>query len=118
MRLGVLNAELSIFTIEGLKELESIQEKYIKVQMPEGAKSDDLTFFYISSRDWIVLNRNHALYEYYATIISCYLELSVEGRRESVRRAPTDGIRKALEILDNVIMHRSLMYGKKGRAAV
>ena len=32
MRLGVLNAELSIFTIEGLKELEGIQEKYIKVQ--------------------------------------------------------------------------------------
>ena len=26
MRLGVLNAELSIFTIEGLKELEGIQE--------------------------------------------------------------------------------------------
>ncbi len=38
MRLGVLNGELGIFTIDGLADMGCIQEKRIKGQMPEGAE--------------------------------------------------------------------------------
>lgn len=112
MRFGIIDEESGIFTIEGVEELGGIQERRIRIQMPEEAKFDDLAFFYISDRDWIVLNRSHIMYEYYAIIVSCYLKLSAEGRRESARRAPTDTVRKALRILDDVIMRRALLYGK------
>ena len=109
MRLGVLNKELGIFAIDGQGDLGSIQEKRLMGQMPEGARLDDLAFFYMGDRDWIVINRSHALYEYYATIISCYLELSENGRKEAAAEAPVDEAREALQILDGVIWRRGLI---------
>lgn len=114
MRLGVLNRELGIFAIDSLEDLGAIQEKQIRGQMPEGAGLNDLAFFYMKDRDWVVLNRSHALYEYYADIISCYLELSETGRREATEKAPVEEVKAALRILDSVIWARQQICGKGG----
>ena len=53
MRLGILDAELSICTIDGLEDLGAIQERRIREQMPERARLEDLAFFYMPDRDWI-----------------------------------------------------------------
>ena len=112
MRLGILNEKLGICTIEGLRDLDGIQEQKIVSQMPDGAKPGDLAFFYMSDRDWIVINMSHELYEYYAQIIQDYLELSEEGRKQAAERAPVEEVSRALQILDDVIWRRKLIYGE------
>lgn len=114
MKLGILNSELGIAVIDGLEDLGYIQTERIKKQMPEGAKMNDLAFFYMADRDWIVINKAHELYEYYSEIIPLYLELSEEGRKKSVVAAPTETIKAAFYILDGVIADRALIYGKVG----
>lgn len=109
MRLGVLNGKLGIFAIDGLEDLGALQEKQLRRQMPEGAGLNDMAFFYMGDRDWIVINRSHELYEYYTTIISCYLELSEDGRREAAANAPSSEVREALRILDDVLWRRGLI---------
>lgn len=108
MKLGVLNGELGIFVVDGLGDLGALPEKRLRSQMPKGAELGDLAFFYVPDRDWIVVNSSHPFAEYYAEIISCYLELSEEGRREAVANAPTDVVKAALRILDDVIWRRRL----------
>ena len=110
MRLGILNEKLGVCTIEGLGDLGGIQEEKIVAQMPEGVRPDDLAFFYMPDRDWIVINRSHGLYEYYAQIIQDYLELSEEGRKQAAEQAPVEEVSRALRILDDVIWRRKLIY--------
>ena len=112
MRLGILNGELGICTIDGLEDIGAIQEKRIREQMPEGVRLEDLAFFYLPDRDWIVINRSNKLHEYYALIIQDYLELSKDGRRQAAEQAPTEEVSEAFRILDDIIFRRSLIYGK------
>lgn len=112
MRLGILNKKLGVFAIEGLGDLGGIQEQKIVSQMPEGAKLDDLAFFYMKDRDWIVVNKIHRLYEYYAQIIQDYLELSEEGRKQAAEQAPMEEVVDALRILDGVIWRRKQMHAR------
>lgn len=114
MRLEILNEKLGICTIKGLRDLGSIQKQEIMSQMPEKMKPDDLAFFYMPDRDWIVINRNHELYEYYAQIIQDYLELSEEGRKQAVAQAPVKEVVQGLRILDGVILRRKAIYGTGG----
>ena len=113
MKIGVLNEKLGIMVVEGLEDLGHIQTEQIKEQMPEGAELKDLAFFYMPDRDWIVLNNSHEMYWYYSEIILIYLELSVESRKKAYIKAPTDTIKKAFDILDDVIRQRFLIYGKE-----
>nr|WP_296458299.1 hypothetical protein [uncultured Acetatifactor sp.] len=109
MRLGILDAELSICTIDGLEDLGAIQERRIREQMPERARLEDLAFFYMPDRDWIVVNRGHRLSGYYADIIKTYLELPPKGRKQC---AACGEVRDALKILDDIIFRRRLIYGE------
>ncbi len=110
MRFGVINKKLGICIVEGLEDLDAIQWKKIGTHMPEGARMEDLAFFYMPNRDWIVVNKSNELYEYYAQIIQCYLELSEDGRKQAVEQAPMDEVVRALRILDDVIRRRKLIY--------
>lgn len=112
MRLGILNGELNICTIDGLEDLGAIQEERIREQMPEGARLEDLAFFYMPDRDWIVVNRSHRLYEYYTQIIQDYLELSEEGRKQAAEQAPMEEVVDALRILDGVIWRRKQIHAR------
>lgn len=112
MRLGILDAELGICTIDGLEDLGAIHERRIREQMPEGARLEDLAFFYMPDRDWIVVNRSHRLQEYYTLIIQDYLGLSEDVRKKVVGQAPTKEVFEALRILDDIIFRRRLIYGK------
>lgn len=109
MRLGILDAELGICAIDGLEDLGAIQERRIREQMPEGARLEDLAFFYMPDRDWIVVNRGHRLSGCYADIIKIYLELSPKGRKQC---AACGEVRDALKILDDIIFRRRLIYGE------
>lgn len=112
MKLGILNEELGIVVIDSLADLGYIQTVLIKKQMPEGANMNDLAFFYMPDRDWVVINKSHVLYEYYSEIIPIYLTLSEKSRKKSMNAAPTDTVKSALRILDGVIADRLLIYGK------
>lgn len=112
MKLGVLNDELGIVVIDSLDDLGHIQTELIKKQMPEGANLNDLAFFYMPDRDWIVINKDHYLYWYYSEIIPVYLKLSEENRKKCVAEVPTDATKCAFHILDGVICDRTLIYGK------
>ena len=112
MRLGILNSDLGIAVIDGLEDFGYIQIEKIKKQMPEGANLNDLAFFYMADRDWVVINKSHVLYEYYSEIIPIYLTLSEKSRKESIKAEPTETVKAALHILDGVIADRLLIYGK------
>jgi len=114
MRLEILNGELGIAVIDKVKDLGHIQIEMIKKQMQKGANLNDLAFFYIPDRDWIVINKSHKLYRVYMEIIPIYLELSEESRKKCVEKAPTETIKMAYTILDSVIRNRALIYGKVG----
>ena len=112
MNIGILNEELGIVVIYSLADLGYIQTVLIEKQMPEGANLNDLAFFYMPDRDWIVINKAHDLYWYYSEIIPIYLTLSEKSRKESMKAAPTETVKAALHILDGVIADRLLIYGK------
>ena len=112
MNIGILNEKLGIMTIDTLDDLGYVQVTRIKKQMPEGATLENLAFFYMADRDWIVINRAHALYEYYSEVIPIYLELSEQSRRECVKTAPGKAIRRAFNMLDGVIRDRALIHRK------
>lgn len=109
MRLGILDAELDICAIDGLEDLGAIQERRIREQMPEGARLEDLAFFYMPDSDWIVVNRGHRLSGYYADIIKMYLELPPKGWKQC---AACGEVKDALKTLDGIIFRRRLIYGK------
>lgn len=113
MRLGILNSELGIAVIDGIEDLGYIQTQQIMRQIPEGTELNDLAFFYMSDRDWIVINKNNYLYWYYSEIIQIYLELSAESRKECIAKAPTATVKSCLRMLDSVIRYRALIYGNE-----
>lgn len=112
MRYGILNKALGIAVIEGVEDLGDIQAHIYEEQMPEGAGLKDLVFFYMPDRDWIVINKNHRLYEFYSEFISTYLELSADSRKEVHSAVLTDSIKEGCNILDDVIRRRILLHGK------
>lgn len=112
MRFGILNKDLGIAVIEGIEDISNLQMLEIKSKLPEGQTLESLTFFYMQDRDWIVLNKNHALYGFYSKIIQIYLKMSETSRREIAGTAPTDAVKAAFEILDDVINYRALAYRK------
>lgn len=118
MNIGILNEKQGIMVVDSLDDLGYIQIELIKKQMPEGAKLSDLAFFYMSDRDWIVINKTHKLYWYYSDIIPIYLELSAESRKECVAKAPTDTTKRAFYILDSVIRDRALINSLFSKKAV
>ena len=117
MKLGILNERLGVCTIEGLGDLGGIQEQKIVSQMPEGVRPDDLVFFYMADRDWIVINKSHELYEYYAQIIQIYFELSEGDRKWAAEQAPAEETVRAFRILDDVIYRRKLIHRMGGDKA-
>ena len=118
MNIGILNEKQGIMAVDSLDDLGHLQIMQIKKQMPEGAKLSDLAFFYMVDRDWIVINKNHALYEFYSNIIPDYLELSEKSRKEFVVKAPTEIIKIAMNILDDVIRYRVFLTRLGDRKAV
>ena len=111
MKLGILNEDLGIATVDSLDDIGNIHIDIIKKQLPEGARLDDFVFFYMTDRDWIVMNKNHKLYQYYLDIITGYLELSEESRKKCVELVHTEMFKNAFAILDSVIIRRTLIYG-------
>ena len=110
MRYGILNSELGIAVIEGIEDLENMQVRLLEEQLPDGAVLNDLAFFYMPDRDWIVINKSHSLYEYYSELIPTYMELSADSRKKVRSTAPTDTIKEAFDILDGVIRRRSVYF--------
>lgn len=113
MKLGILNSDLGIAVIDSIEDIGKIQLERVKKQMPEGAKLKDLAFFYMADRDWIVINKNHCLFEYYSQIIPAYLELSAESRKKAYDGVPNRTVREGFDILEDVIRKRLLIYGKR-----
>ncbi len=116
MKIGILNKNLKIMVVDSLDDLGYIQTQQLKKILPEGAEPNDLAFFYMPDRDWIVINKSHILYDFYSQSIITYLELSESGRKECVEAArkecveaaPIDTIKQAFKILDDVILSRHL----------
>lgn len=110
MKLSILDEELSICTIEGLDDLAPVYDKELRAAVPEGERPEDMVFFYMAERDWIVINKSHALYEVYLNLMISYLGLSTEARKDIGVYAPTEGTRKALRILNDIIIRREMIY--------
>ena len=109
MKVGILNSELGIVVMDSLDDLGYLQVQQLIRQIPKGVELNDLAFFYMADRDWIVLNQRHKLYRFYSEIIPTYLKLPENKRREVFAEAPRDGEKRALAILDKVILKRRLM---------
>lgn len=113
MKIGILNSELGIATIDSTDDLGIIQINEIERQRPEGAEFDHLAFFYMADRDWIVINKSHNMYKYWLDIIMIYLKLSENSRKKAYEEAPNDTIRSGFDILEDVIKARILIYGNE-----
>ena len=109
MRYGILNRELGIAVIEGIEDLENMQVRLLEEQLPDGAALNDLAFFYMPDRDWIVINKSHSLYEYYSELIPIYLELSADSRKKVRSAAPAYSIKEGCSILDDVLRRRLIL---------
>lgn len=112
MRYGILNSELGIAVIEDIEDLGDIQVRLLEEQLPDGAVLNDLAFFYMPDRDWIVINKSHYLYEHYSQIVPAYLKSSASIRKKAHDIAQTDATKGAFDILDSVIRRRAFLYGK------
>jgi len=112
MRMGILNSDLGIAVIDGIEDIGDIQIEKIEEQMPDGANLKDLAFFYMKDRDWIVINKGNKLFDIYAGIIQSYLELSAESRKEAYNKATNSTIKAGLCVLNDVILHRNMIYKK------
>lgn len=117
MSIEVISVDQGIVSISGAGDMGCTQLEELKKQLPENAGLKDLVFFYIPDRDWIVINKGHALYDDYLQVISSYLGLSAEARKESMVQATTDTVKRAFRILDGIIIRRSFIYGEGGQAA-
>lgn len=108
MNLQIVNAELGIAscTTDVLPEWR-IEEFKQQVGLEN---IDTLTFFYMSKRDWIVLNRECKFYDMYLGLIECYLELTEEQRAEFKAGIDHDSIKRGLDILDTVVKRREGNY--------
>jgi len=106
MRLEFVNKELGIAAIDSIEDLGEIQVSHLKMQYGQNANLDELAFFYMSDRDWIVINKSHPRYDFYLQIMIVYLALSPEGRNKAKEQAPENVIKRALYILDGVIKDR------------
>lgn len=112
MNIGILNSELGIVVVDSLIDLGHIHIEQIKKQLPEGVNvNNDLVFYYMEDRDWIVLNKSHVFYEVYLKIIETYLVLTDEGRQKARETAPTEKILDGLNILEDIIRRRTLIFG-------
>lgn len=112
MKIGILNEKHGIVVVDGLEDLGYIQIELIEKQMPKGAKLSDLAFFYMADRDWIVINRDHALFEFYSEIMPIYLELSSESRKKCMEEKTMASFKEAFSLLNSVIRYRRLLNGK------
>lgn len=112
MRFGILSEEHKIMVVEGIEDISEIQMREIKRNFPERQKLENMVFFYMPDKDWIVINRGHTLYDFYLQLISAYLELPEQQRKACMVEAPTATIKNAFYILDEVIYNRALIYGK------
>lgn len=113
MKIGILNSELGIASIDSTDDLGIIQINEMEKHRPEGAEFDQLVFFYMPCRDWIVINKSHNLYKYWIDIITVYLQLSENSRKRAYVEAPNDTIRAGYDILEDVIKERILIYGNE-----
>ena len=113
MKLGILNSELGIVAIDTLDDLGYIHTQEMKKCLPKGNALEDLAFFYLTSRDLIVINKSHENHKIYLEIIQEYLQLSSENRKAVREEAPNDKIKKALHILENIINRRIFIYGSE-----
>ena len=112
MKLSILNADLGIAGVDSPDDLDNSHVDMIKKQMREGDRLENFVLFYIPDRDWIVINKNHKLYEEYLEIITCYLELPEISRNECAELAPTEMIKNVFAMLDAVIIRRTLIYNR------
>lgn len=103
VRIKILNAEHSI----GLCNVEGIPEWVTKY-----GPAKDVTFFYCHERDWIVLNKDNANYEFYKMIVEKYLSLDDEGklRINEIARKTNINVYKALRCLNWIIRVRRKLY--------
>lgn len=113
MKIGILNEELGIAVIDSIEDLGHIQINKIRKQIPEGSELNDLVFFYMADRDWIVINKSNKLYDQYVQLIPAYLNLSEGSRKEAYVAAQNDMIMAAFDILEDVIRKRILIYGRE-----
>lgn len=72
-RLEIINTELGI----GACELEDIPQ-YLEQTMPR----EYVTVLYWYKKDWLVLNKGNANYEWYKSILQEYLQLNNWQRKE------------------------------------
>ena len=110
MRLEILNGTLGIAGINDISDIGEVRMEQLKLQFGRAMNLNDLAFFYMKDRDWIVINKAHERYEFYLDVIQAYLQLSESSRQEAMNIAPHEVIRKAFFILDGVIRNRVQIY--------
>lgn len=110
MKLGILDSTLGIAVIDSLEDLGHIHTQKIKSVLPKGKQLKDLVFFYMSDRDWIVMNKSHKNYEFYAFLITTYLTLSNEKRKIVRNEAPTEEVKIAIQLLEDILNKRNFIY--------
>ena len=112
MKLEFVNEGLGIAAIDSLKDLGDVQLYHLVKTYGENAKLDNLVFIYMPDRDWIVLNKAHAMYSHYLCIIENYITLSPEARNEAQEHAPNYIIKSALYMLEGILKDRERIYKK------
>ena len=110
MRLEILNGTLGIAGINDIRDIGEERLVQLGLQFGKAMNLNDLAFFYMKDRDWIVINKAHESYEFYLDIIQSYLQLSESLRQEAINLAPHEVIRDAFFILDGVIRNRAQIY--------
>lgn len=66
---------------------------------------ENMSFFYLADTDTIVLNKDHAYYEFYAFLIENYLKFD-EEKRNILREQSPESIKGSIQSIDIVINHR------------
>lgn len=79
MLMEIISVDQGIASISGGEDMDGTQLEELKKGIPENAGLKDLVFFYIPDRDWIVINRDHTLYDDYLQL-SWALRRSAEGK--------------------------------------
>lgn len=110
MKLEILNGTLGIAGINDIRDIGEERMVQLTLQFGKAMNLNDLAFFYMKDRDWIVVNKAHERYEFYFDIIQSYLDLSESSRKEAMNLAPNNVTKNALFILDNVIRDRAQIY--------
>ena len=91
--------------------LQEIPEEERKLILKQGGELDKLTFYYDMAHDFVILNKNHANYEFYKDIVMellNYSEADIFRIYEQLAKDARRSLRRLLMLLGKIKRYREL----------